>query len=177
MQLAMYRQLTNEFSGRGVVVRRAAYYGADIGTTGVLTLQRADRSAEVRAMAGFEAGEVDVLHPQDALLPGGRWFKPGERDVMILPQRIAQQLKVDPDEVGKAKVSYAGVDYTVIGIIDSGFMRALVDLDGDGIMPADFSLSNKYLAPRPQCLFHIANRDGFGIGRRHPQHGRFVCKA
>ena len=144
MQLAMYRQLTNEFSGRGVVVRRAAYYGADIGTTGVLTLQRADRSAEVRAMAGFEAGEVDVLHPQDALLPGGRWFKPGERDVMILPQRIAQQLKVDPDEVGKAKVSYAGVDYTVIGIIDSGFMRALVDLDGDGIMPADFSLSNKY---------------------------------
>ncbi|MDR3690561.1 MAG: FtsX-like permease family protein [Fimbriimonas sp.] len=144
MQLAMYRQLTNEFSGRAVVVRRAAYYGADIGTTGVLTLQRADRSAEVNALAGFEPDETKVMHPQDALLPGGRWFRPGERDAMILPQRIAQQLKIDPDEVGKAKVSYAGVDYTVVGIIDSGFMRSLVDLDGDGIMPADFSLSNKY---------------------------------
>ncbi len=144
MQLSMYRQLTNEFSGRGNVVRRAAYYGADIGNSGVLTLQRGERIAEVRAMAGFEPAEDQVLHPQDAVLPGGRWFRSGERNVMILPQRIAQQLKVDTNEVGKAKVSYAGVDYTVIGIIDSGFMRALVDLDGDGVMPADFSLSTKY---------------------------------
>ncbi len=144
MQLAMYRQLTNEFSGRGTVVRRTAYYGADIGDNGVLTLQRADRIAEVRAMAGFEPAETEVLHPQEALLPGGRWFRPGERDVMILPQRLAQQLKIDANEVGTAQVNYAGVNYTVIGIIDSGFMRALLDLDGDGAMPADFSLTRKY---------------------------------
>lgn len=144
MQLAMYRQLANEFSGRGTVVRRTAYYGADIGDTGVLTLQRGDRTAEVRAMAGFEPDETRVLHPQDALLPGGRWFRPGERDAMILPQRLAQQLKVNLNEVGKAKVTYAGVAYTVIGIFDSGVMRSLLDLDGDGVMPADFSLTQKY---------------------------------
>jgi hypothetical protein len=63
---------------------------------------------------------------------------------MILPQRLAQQLKIDTNEVGKAQVNYAGVNYTVIGIIDSGFMRAIVDLDGDGAMPADFSLTQKY---------------------------------
>lgn len=144
MQLATYRQVQNEFSGRGTVVRRAAYYGADIGETGVLTLQRADRTAEVRAMAGFEPEETEVLRPQEALLPGGRWFRPGERDAIILPSPLAAQLKVEPTEVGKAKVSFAGVAYTVVGIVDPGILRSLIDLDGDGAIPADFSLSNKY---------------------------------
>lgn len=144
MQLATYRQVQNEFSGRGVVVRRATYYGADIGESGVLTLQRADRVAEVRAMAGMDPDEAKVLHPQEALLPGGRWFQPGERDVMILPAPLAAQLKIEPGEVGKAKVNFAGVDYTVIGIADPGLLRSFVDLDGDGVMPADFSLSTKY---------------------------------
>jgi len=144
MQLAMYRQISNEFSGRGTVVRRAMYYGADIGETGVQTLQRADRVAEVRAMFGLDPGEERVLRPQEAILPGGRWFRPGEREVMILPEPLAEQLKVEPSEVGKAKVRYAGVDYTVVGIADSGTLRGLLDLDGDGMMPPDFSLSNKY---------------------------------
>jgi hypothetical protein len=142
LQASMYRQISNEFTGRGTVVRRATYYGADIGDTGVLTLQRADRIAEVRALLGFEAGEAAVLHPQEALAYG-RWFKPGEREVMILPTPLAQQLKVEPQDIGKAKVTYAGVEYTVVGIADPGILRGLVDLDGDNVMPADFTLSRR----------------------------------
>ncbi|MGV3618637.1 MAG: FtsX-like permease family protein [Fimbriimonas sp.] len=144
MQLATYRQVSNEFSGEGNVVRRTAYYGADIGETGVLTLQRADRVAEVRTMAGFDPGETEVLRPQEALLPGGRWFRPGERDAMILPGPLASKLKVEPKEVGTAKVTFAGKEYTVIGIADAGSLRNAIDLDGDGPMPADFSLSKKF---------------------------------
>ncbi|MEZ0326270.1 MAG: M28 family metallopeptidase, partial [Fimbriimonas sp.] len=143
LQASMYRQIANEFTGRGTVVRRTTYYGADIGDTGVLTLQRADRVAEVRALVGFEAGEAEVLNPKEALLPGSRWFLPGEREVMILPQPLAQQLKIEPADVGKAKVTYAGVEYTVIGIADPGVLRGMVDLDGDNVMPADFSLSKR----------------------------------
>jgi cell division protein FtsX len=143
MQLATYRQVSNEFSNRGTVVRRVAYFGADIGETGILTLQRADRVAEVRAMAGFDPGEKDVLRPAEAILPGGRWFREGERDVIILPGPLATKLKVEPKEVGTAKVTFAGKEYTVIGIADAGALRSVLDLDGDGIMPADFSLSKK----------------------------------
>ncbi|HSI73255.1 MAG TPA: FtsX-like permease family protein [Fimbriimonas sp.] len=142
LQASMYRQISNEFTGRGTVVRRATYYGADIGDTGVLTLQRADRVAEVRALLGFEPGEAEVLHPQEAIAYG-RWFKPGEREVMILPTPLAQQLKVEPQDVGKAKVVYAGVEYTVIGIADPGSLRGMLDLDGDNVMPADFTLSRR----------------------------------
>ncbi len=144
MQLATYRQIANEFEGKGSVVRRGYYYGSDIGDIGILSLQRADRVAEVRAMLGLDPDEAKVTHPERALLPGGRWFRPGERNVMILPRPIAEQLKVDPGEVGKAKVSYAGVDYTVIGIADTSILRSIYDLDGDGFMPPDFSLSKQY---------------------------------
>lgn len=142
LQLTTVRQLQSEFAGKASVVRRAYYYGADIGDSGVLTLQRADRIAEVRAMLGLDANEVDVLRPQEALVHG-RWFKPGERDSIILPSPLAETLKVDAAEVGRAKVKYAGADYTVVGIVDPAILRSAVDLDGDSFLPPDFSLSRR----------------------------------
>lgn len=144
MQLATFRQVQNEFGSSAQVVRRAYYYGADIGDVGILTLQRADQAVSVRAMEGLEPEESSVTHPERALLPGGRWFVPGDRHVMILPQPIATELKIGAADVGKAKVNYAGVDYTVVGIVDPGILRSITDLDGDGLMPADFSLSKQY---------------------------------
>lgn len=143
LQLTTFRQIQSEFSGRATVSRRTYYYGADIGDTGILSLERADRVAEVRAMLGLDPNETQVSRPQEALLPGGRWFKEGESNVMILPQPLAQRLKIDQKDVGKAKVKYAGVDYTVIGLVDPAILRANLDLDGDSILPPDFSLSKK----------------------------------
>lgn len=143
LQSATYRQLANEFSGSGQIARRTTYYGADIGDTGVLTLQRAANVAEVRAMVGFDPTESQITRPQDALLPGGRWFRPGDKYVMILPQSLAEKLRVEASDVGKAKVKFGGNDYTVIGLLDPGYLRGIQDLDGDGILAADFSLSKQ----------------------------------
>ena len=144
MQLATYRQIANEFAGKATVARRATYYGADVGDSSVLTLSRGDRSADVRAMAGFDPEESKILKLQDALLPGGRWFLPGERNVMVLPLPLAVQLRIDQKDVGKVTVTYGGTQYTVVGIADVGVLRGIVDLDGDGSMPADFSLSKRF---------------------------------
>ncbi len=143
LQSATYRQISNEFIGQGEVVRRTTYYGADIGDSGVLSLQRASRVAEVRAMIGFDPAEASVTRPQEGLLPGGRWFQPGDGRVMILPQLLAETLKIEPTDVGKATVTFGGNAYRVIGIIDSGYLRGIQDLDGDGILAPDFSLSRQ----------------------------------
>lgn len=143
LQSATFRQISNEFIGQGEVVRRTTYYGADIGDNGVLSLQRASRVAEVRAMVGFDPAESGVTRPQDALLPGGRWFEPGDGKVMILPQRLAGALKIESTDVGKATVTFGGNAYRVIGIIDEGYLRSIQDLDGDGILAPDFSLSRQ----------------------------------
>jgi hypothetical protein len=178
LQLTTFRTLANEFEGRAQIVRRAYYYGADIGDNSVLTLQRADRVAEVRAMVGLEPAEKDVLRPQEALLPGGRWFRPDDTDVMILPQPLAEQLKVEPSEVGKAKVTYAGVSYTVIGIADPAVLRGGMDLDGDNFLPPDFTLSRrqqeqsasttqafrKYIRLDPATVFIVPTQTALGLG-------------
>lgn len=142
LQLATYRQISNEFGDKAKVARRTYYYGADIDGNSLLTLQRGQEAIDVRAMLGLDPLETEVTKPQEALLPGGRWFKPGERNVAIIPMGIANRLKVGPQDVGKAKVTYAGEEFTVIGIVDPGIMRSRVDLDGDGILPPDFSLSS-----------------------------------
>jgi cell division protein FtsX len=178
LQLTTFRQIQSEFSGRATVARRTYYYGADIGDAGILTLQRADRVAEVRAMLGLEPEETRITRPQDALLPGGRWFRPGEQNVMILPANLALTLKVDPSEVGKAKVKYAGTDYTIIGIVDPSVLRGALDLDGDSILPPDFSLSRKeqqesgssnqafrkYIRLDPSAVFLLPAETSLGLG-------------
>jgi cell division protein FtsX len=144
MQPLTHRQMENEFEGRGEVARRVYYYGADVADTGILTLSRADRLADARALLGLDPSESEVSRPQEALLEGGRWFLPGERYVMILPQDLADTLKVDRSEVGRARVTFAGTEYTVVGILDPSILRSIVDLDGDGLLPPDFSLSTRY---------------------------------
>lgn len=143
LQSTTYTQLANEFSTDGVVSRRTWYYGADIGDLGVLTLSRTNHTAVTRAMVGFDPSEAKIARVQEALLPGGRWFQPGDRQAIILPTPIAIALKVDAADVGKATVNFSGVEYTVIGIVDPTQLRSIVDMDGDNILPADFTLSQK----------------------------------
>ena len=141
LQLTTFRQIANEFQGKATVVRRTYYYGADINNDSLLTLQRGQDTIDVRAMLGLDPDETKVTKPQEALFPGGRWFRPGDRNVAILPKGMADQLKVGLNEVGKARVTYAGEELTIIGIVDPGILRGKTDLDGDGLMPPDFSLS------------------------------------
>ena len=144
LQSATYRQISNEFRDKGYVVRRATYYGADIGDSGVLSLQRGSRVAEVRAMVGFDPDESHVTRPQEGLLPGGRWFRPGDGRVMILPKLLADTLRIESSDVGKARVTFGGNEYLVVGILDPGFVRGITDLDGDGILAPDFSLTRQF---------------------------------
>jgi hypothetical protein len=144
LQSTTYRQLANEFVGKGDVLRRTTYYGADIVDTGMLTIRRGPQVAEVRAMVGFDAAESKATRPQEAMLPGGRWFTTNDRWVTILPRLLAEKLKIEAKDLGKATVNFAGHEYTVIGIIDENYMRSIQDLDGDGIMAPDFSLSRQF---------------------------------
>jgi len=139
-----YRMLRNHFGADAAVVFRAWYYGSEIRETGALTLQRADKSFEVRALLGLEPDERRVAGAHSALDKGGRWFQAGDDAVAILPRSLADQLGVDDSELGNAKFSLAGEQFTVIGIADDSRLKSLIDLDGDGILPADFALSGRF---------------------------------
>ncbi|MBI5707100.1 MAG: FtsX-like permease family protein [Armatimonadetes bacterium] len=173
-----YGWLKNLYGHEAKVVRRAWYYGADIRDTSTLALTKGDRLAEPRAVLGMDPDEADVLRPQECLLPGGRWFVPGDRRVVILPRSIAEQLRIDPSEAGKVQIQFAGQDHTVIGILEDTLLRGLTDLDGDNVEPADFTLSTrfqtqsrsigesfrKYLRLDPGLVFLVPADEAIGLG-------------
>lgn len=143
MPAVTYRLVANHFDGRGAVARRAWFYGADIGANSLMAVRSSDRSATVRAVLGLDAAERRATGMNAALLPGGRWFREREVQAAILPSSLARALRIGAAQVGRASVAWMGQRFVVVGILDDHQLRSAVDLDGDGLLPADFALSSK----------------------------------
>ncbi len=142
LQGAAYRALGNDFAGWGKVVRRTWFFGAEMGDQSALTVVAAGKSADLRAAVGFDPDEVDVSHPDRALRKGGRWFAPGEDDVALISANLAKRLEVDQG----GTIGFAGRKLRVIGILDDALLKSHVDLDGEPVLPADFTLSRRFQA-------------------------------
>jgi cell division protein FtsX len=138
------RALRAEFEPGAAVARRIWHYGAETSPQAALRLSRGEASVAVRALAGFESAEARITRPQRALLEGGRWFEPDDRDALILPRSVADRLGIAPADVGKASVWLGGRERKVLGILDEARLQETLDLDGEPILPADFALSERY---------------------------------
>ncbi len=149
LQEPAYRTLYDEFGKDHAVAPRAWFFGTQMGEQSFLTLKRADKQYEAKALCGLTPEESSLVRPQDALLKDengktlGRWFQEGDVYTVIIPDAIAGVLRVDPADVGKAKITYSGVEYTVIGILDTQKMKELADLDNEILTPVDFIAMNK----------------------------------
>ena len=163
-----YQLMNDEFGTRYPVAPRAWFYGAQLGEQSFLTLRRGSQTYDARAAAGLtpqEAVIMDLNGRNRNVFVAGRWFgygAPGAPGLasgdtsarysapdtpapyeMIVPTAIADKLKIKPEDVGKAKVTFAGTDYTVIGIIDNKRFKTVTDLDSEPLTPVDFILMNK----------------------------------
>jgi hypothetical protein len=184
LQEPAYRLLADEFGQKYSVAPRAWFFGTQMGEQSFLTLTRGDRQYEAKALAGLSPQEANVSHLQDALITDsnghriGRWFEPGDVYAVILPDAVAQTLGIDPADVGKAKVTYSGQQYTVIGILDSQKVKQQPDLDNEIITPVDFIAMNKqsnkgkggdqgfkeYLHLEPDMTFFIPYKTATDLG-------------
>jgi hypothetical protein len=144
LQEPAYRILADEYGRNYSVAPRAWFFGTQPGEQSFLTLQRADKSYDAKALCGLSPQEANLTHPQEALL-AGRWFQQGDTNPyeIVLPDVIAQALRVDARDVGTARVNYSGVPYTVIGIVDSQKLKRYGDLDNEILTPVDFIAMNK----------------------------------
>lgn len=142
LQEPAYRLLNDEFGRTRPVGARAWFFGASLGEQSSLTVSNGARKFDAKAAVGLTPAEENITHPSRALI-AGRWFHDGDRRAVILPARMAKELGVTTADIGQAKVRFAGVSYTVIGILDPIKFRNLKDLDGEPLTPVDFILMNK----------------------------------
>ncbi|MEI6914212.1 MAG: FtsX-like permease family protein [Armatimonadota bacterium] len=142
LQETAYRILNDEFGRTRPVSARAWFMGTAPGEQSSLTVANGAKTFDAKAALGLSAEEMQITHPEKSLL-AGRWFKDNELRSIILPKRMAAELGVKIADVGKAKVQFAGVTYTVIGILDSEKFSNSKDLDGEPLTPVDFILMNK----------------------------------
>lgn len=138
------RVMSNEFSDttKFAVAPRAWYFSSKVGDQSFVDVQNEVGTYSATAMVGMSPEEAFVSQPQGALMKGGRWFEAGENLSCIIPEAMAEKLAITPDDAaaGSRFVSVFGVQLRVIGIMTSGKLKKIVDLDGESILPVDYLL-------------------------------------
>lgn len=133
--------IANELRGQAVVAPRAWYSSADLEKELMVDIALAgdlSKTYTVNAILGLSPQETQVMDTERLLL-AGRWFRPGEKNTILLPQSIADALGIGPADLGTAKVKLFGRDFIVVGLLDEARMREQADLDGEPMTPVNYS--------------------------------------
>ena len=118
--------------------------------------------SSVAGVLGLSTAEAKVtpVHAVCSVLT--RWFERDDESACFLPRGLAEQLHVTDAEVrsGKAIVRVSGQDLRVLGIFEEDRIEAMVDLDGQSLLPLDvLALRNMSGATGGA----VARRDAFDV--------------
>ena len=157
MKFLALEHLSSEFEDAGLLARRSWLSPRTLANPRLALLVRSAKDEKIGSekifcfgLVGFDAAEADVsgLH---STLKSGRWFRPGDRDVCILPDFIATALNVQADDNGTAQVHLQGMTLTVIGIVDSEQYNNFKDLDNERLTPIDFTTLSREALQRAKA--------------------------
>jgi hypothetical protein len=74
----------------------------------------------------------------DEILIGGRWLAENELNSILLPERMATNLGINPQNPQGAVVSMWGMPFEVVGVFSGEKLQQRPDLDGEPLTPATF---------------------------------------
>ena len=139
LEESAYRILNDEFGRDRVVAPRAWFFTSKTEEQSFIrvTTDASDATYDARAVTGLSPAEADVTGIDQALT-AGRWFRPGDVHVAIIPTRMAEAFHIGATDVGKVNIFLGGVPYDLIGIINSGEAKRRVDLDQEPLTPVDW---------------------------------------
>jgi len=127
----------NKFEGNAVVVPRV-WLEEDNRTRSTFVPLRSNGN-EVFAMGvlGLSDREPQVSGIED-ILSSGRWFKPEERQALILPERLARGLGISTKNPEEATVLLWGIPFRVVGCFRGNQLQSHLDLDDEPLTPVTF---------------------------------------
>ncbi len=102
-----------------------------------LTLQHRERQYTAYGVIGLSADEVRVTG-MERILVGGRWFDPAESRAILISDRTAQDLGIDPGLRQEPEVLLWGMPFRVVGVFSGRSLMETTDLDGEPLTTVTF---------------------------------------
>ncbi len=129
--------ISNAFEGKGEVTPRIWLEAEDRTRTTRIAVRYNNRVQEAQGLIGLGAGETRVTRI-DQTLVAGRWLQEGDRHTVLLSERMAGNLGIDPKHPEGKVVLLWGTPYDVVGIFSGEKFEKQLDLDGEFLTPVTF---------------------------------------
>ncbi len=129
--------IINAFEEMGPAAPRVWLEDEDRTRTVPVPLRSGEGSFLARGMIGLSHREPSVSGIE-RILTGGRWLAAGDQNAILLPERIAVALGIDPRSPAEEEISLWGVPFTVVGVFSGTAFQQFTDLDGEPLTPVTF---------------------------------------
>ena len=129
--------ISNNFAQNGISVPRVWLQDDDKTRSCRIPVYRNGRSFEAQGLVGLSHLEPKVSR-LDEILIAGRWLAENELDTVLLPERMAENLGIDPQNLTKAVVTMWGMPFKVVGVFSGKKLQQMSDLDGEPLTPVTF---------------------------------------
>jgi hypothetical protein len=129
--------ITNNFAQKGISVPRVWLEDQDRTRTTRIPVYHNGQSYEAQGLVGLSHLEPRVSG-LDEILIGGRWLAENELNTVLLPERMANNLGINPQKPEGEVVSMWGMPFEVVGVFSGKKLQQRTDLDGEPLTPATF---------------------------------------
>jgi hypothetical protein len=119
--------ITNNFAQKGISVPRVWLEDEDKTRSPRIPVYYNGRSFEAQGLVGLSHQEPRVSG-LDEILIGGRWLAENELNAILLPERMAKNLGINPQHPEGATVSVWGMPFEVVGVFAGQKLQQRSDL-------------------------------------------------
>lgn len=129
--------VSNAFEKTGIAAPRVWFENEDRTRPTRIPVRFKENTYEAQGLIGLSSQE-GIVTGLDRILVGGRWFRDNERQAVLLPERMAVSLGIDPERPEGQVVQLFGVPHAVTGIFSGRKFQEFSDLDGEPLTPVTF---------------------------------------
>lgn len=165
-EYSVYDYVESHFGEYGTVVPRT-WLSLGFEEAGYIPIQRQGRQADVLALMGLGPQEPGVTGVDQALTAGS-WFDEEREESVLLPEAMAAQLGIGPEDVGEATVAIFGRQWRVRGLYDPLRYAAIKDLNDEPLTPAKQKFEQNFMPGMEQLTMSLYNADvDFDVSFEH----------
>ena len=129
--------LSSAFSEKGIVAPRVWWEAEDKTRSTPIPVRFNGQVYTAKGLVGLSTEEIQITG-LDRILVGGKWFGKKDRHTVLLPERMAISLGIDPRQPEGVLITLWGIPFRVTGVFSGKKLQNLSDLDGEPLSPVTF---------------------------------------